>query len=384
MEGLKSRLTPSGSATEKGIIPLNPQDPPLILPLTVIAGDQTESAPPPAPVGAMSVGELRDSHHRVIRDLRLSITDRCNYRCTYCMDPDFRYMPKRVLLSLEEYLTLARVCVSLGVEKIRITGGEPTMYPQLNEVIEYLGSLPLRDLALTTNGSLLDKKPLRRWHAAGLKRITLSLDSLQPDRVKAITRTNTGPETVIRAIEIAREAGFDPIKVNAVIMRNVNEDEIADFADFAREHDIDMRFIEFMPLDSSRTWDRSKVVTADEMLEKISTRHELVPLDQGDPHSTSLNYTFADGAPGRIGIIAPVTRVFCGACSRLRITADGKVRPCLFSHKEWDIRPVLRSGGSDEDIAAFLRDATWTKQKGHGISEAGFVQPERTMSAIGG
>ena len=182
----------------------------------------------------------------------------------------------------------------------------------------------------------------------------------------------------------AGEAGFDAIKVNAVIMRNVNEDEIADFADFAREHDIDMRFIGFMPLDSSRTWDRSKVVTADEMLEKISTRHELVPLDQGDPHSTSLNYTFADGAPGRIGIIAPVTRVFCGACSRLRITADGKVRPCLFSHKEWDIRPVLRSGGSDEDIAAFLRNATWTKQKGHGISEAGFVQPERTMSAIGG
>jgi cyclic pyranopterin phosphate synthase len=167
-------------------------------------------------------------------------------------------------------------------------------------------------------------------------------------------------------------------------MRGFNEDEIADFADFAREHEVDVRLIEFMPLDSSRAWSRASVVSADEMLEALGRRHDLVPLDRGDPASTSLDFAFADGGPGRIGIIAPVTRSFCGACSRLRVTADGKVRPCPFSREEWDLRPILRNGGIDRDVARFIADSMWTKQADHGIGTDGFAPPPRTMSAIGG
>ncbi len=340
--------------------------------------------PPSAPAQASRPGRLIDSHGRVIRDLRLSVTDRCNYRCVYCMDPDFRYMPKQQLLKLEEYLTLARVCVSLGIEKIRVTGGEPTLYPELEPLLWGLGELGCADLSMTTNGSLVSGAAAARWRRAGLGRLTLSLDSLRPDRVAAITRTKTSPRTVIDAIDAARDAGLSPIKVNAVIIRGVNDDEVADFAGFARDHAIDVRLIEFMPLDSSRKWTMKHVVGADEMLERIRRRHDLVDLERDNPHSTSLNFAFADGAPGRIGIIAPVTRPFCGACSRLRITADGKVRPCLFSHDEWDLRPLLRAGASDADIASFLVDALWTKQAGHGIGSASFEQPARTMSAIGG
>ncbi len=334
-------------------------------------------SPPPAaaPGRASQPGRLIDSHGRTIRDLRLSVTDRCNYRCVYCMDPDFRYMPKHDLLRLDEYLTVARVCVGLGIEKIRVTGGEPSLYPDLEPLLRHLGQLPVRDLSLTTNGSLVTEARARIWHAAGLRRITFSLDSLRPRRVAAITRSRSSPQTVIDAVGAAQRAGLDPIKVNAVIMRGVNDDEVADFADFARRFAVDMRLIEFMPLDSSRDWSRKQVVSADEMLERIGARHELVPLNRDDPASTSLNFTFADGVPGRIGIIAPVTRPFCGACSRLRVTADGKVRPCLFSHEEWDLKPLLRAGAPDETITRFLVDAMWTKQAGHGIGTASFVQP---------
>ncbi len=340
--------------------------------------------PPPAPEGARRPGRLVDSHGRVIRDVRLSVTDRCNYRCVYCMDPDFRYMPKRELLTLEQYVAVGRVCASLGLEKLRITGGEPTLYPQLDELIAALGGLGFADIAMTTNGSRLGEMPLARWRREGLSRLTLSLDSLRPDRVERITRTRTSPRTVVDAIALARGAGFDPIKVNAVVMRGFNDDEIADFADFAREHAVDYRLIEYMPLDSGRGWSRDDVVGADEMLQRLSARHDLVPLDRDDPASTSLSFGFADGAPGRLGIIAPVTRPFCGACSRLRITADGKVRPCLFSHEEWDLRPLLRAAAADRDLAGFIADAMWTKQAGHGISSRGFLPPPRTMSAIGG
>lgn len=351
-----------------------------ILPLDLPRG----AVPPAAPGEARRPGLLADSHGRTIRDLRLSVTDRCNYRCVYCMDPDFRYMPKRQLLSRREYVAVCRVCASLGISKVRVTGGEPTLYPQLTPLIAELGALGFDDLAMTTNGSRLDRMPLDRWRRDGLSRITLSLDSLRPQRVAAITRTRTGPETVVAAIRVARAAGFDPIKVNAVVMRGINDDETADFADFAREHAIEMRLIEFMPLDSSRAWSRADVVGADEMLAAIRRRHALVPLDGADPSSTSVNFGFADGAPGSIGVIAPVTRPFCGACSRLRVTADGKVRPCLFSHEEWDLRALLRAGAADDDLAGFLVDAMWTKQAGHGIGGSTFRQPARTMSAIGG
>ncbi len=312
------------------------------------------------------------------------MTDRCNYRCIYCMDPDFRYMPKMELLTLAEYVTVVRVCAALGIEKLRLTGGEPTLYPELEDLIAEAGRLPLSDIALTSNGSRIAALPLARWRRLGLQRLTLSLDSLRPERVARITRSKATPEGIAEAIRIARAAGFDPIKVNAVLMRSVNDDEIADFADFARAHDVSMRLIEFMPLDSSRAWRREDVVSADEMLAAIRARHELVELDGDDPSSTSLNFAFADGGPGSIGIIAPVTRPFCGACSRLRVTADGKVRPCLFSHEEWDLRPLLRGGADDDRIAGFIADSMWTKQAGHGIGTRRFAPPPRTMSAIGG
>jgi cyclic pyranopterin phosphate synthase len=356
--------------------------------------------PPPAPSHARKPDYLIDSHGRTIRDLRLSITDRCNFRCMYCMDPDFRYMPKQQLLSLEEYLRLVRVCVGLGISKLRITGGEPTLYPRLNDLIREIGRMNVPDVAITTNGSLFDKMPLEQWRRDGLRRVTFSLDSLRPHRVQAITRTKSTPASVVRAIQLARDAGFHPIKVNAVVMRGVNDDEVADFADFALEHAIDMRLIEFMPLDSSHAWDRTQVVAAEEMLAKIRARHELIVVEEDDPSSTSMNFAFADArrpriamrrrqtddaTPGaRIGIIAPVSRPFCGACSRLRITADGKIRPCLFSLSEWDIRPLLRSGASDSDLRDFIVNAVWTKQAGHGIGSTAFTQPTRTMSAIGG
>ncbi|MEM7229540.1 MAG: GTP 3',8-cyclase MoaA [Planctomycetota bacterium] len=342
------------------------------------------SAPPVAPADATRDDALYDSHGRVIRDLRLSVTDRCNYRCVYCMDPDFRYMPKQELLQLDEYIAVARVAAAAGIEKLRITGGEPTLYPQLDEFIHAIGRFGFRDIAMTTNGSRIEAMPLRAWHRAGLNRLTFSLDSLRDDRVQAITRTRSTAATVIHAINKARDAEFEHTKVNAVVVRDINDDEVADFADFAREHDVDMRLIEFMPLDSGHSWSRRKMVTADEMIAAISARHPLEPIDAGDPHSTSLRFRFADGGPGQIGIIASVSRPFCGACSRLRITADGKVRPCLFSHDEFDLRAVLRSGADDAAVRAFLVDAVWTKQSGHGISDSSFVQPRRTMSSIGG
>ncbi len=349
-------------------------------------GERPGRVPPAAPTHARRPGELYDSHRRVIRDLRLSVTDRCNFRCIYCMDPDFRYMPKQDLLSLDEYVTVARVCASLGLHKLRITGGEPTLYPQINELIREVGKLPYRDIAITTNGSLMHRMPLEEWRSHGLHRVTLSLDSLRPERVAAITRRNITADSIIDAIRLAKAAGFDPIKINAVVIRGINDDEVADFADFAREHAVDYRLIEFMPLDSGHAWARQKVFSATEMLERISARHDLVPVEEDDPHSTSLNFTFADGSPGSIGIIASVTRPFCGACSRLRVTADGKVRPCLFSHEEWDLRGLMRTAGGADDaqVAQFLVDSMWTKQAGHAINSKHFHQPTRTMSAIGG
>lgn len=353
------------------------------LPILGNASQQSRTTPPRAPAEAHEAGRLRDSHGRIIRDLRLSVTDRCNYRCTYCMEPDFKYMPKRELLTLEEYVRVIDACVSLGTEKLRITGGEPTLYPHLLDLIKSAAAMNLRDVAMTTNGSLMTVNEATVWRDAGLDRITLSLDTLRPDRLRAITRSTTTLESSITAIRAAHAAGLSPVKVNAVIMRGVNDDEPADFADFAREHDVQMRFIEFMPLDSGRAWQREAVISADEILARIRTRHKLIAINS-DSDSTSRNFRFADGGPGGIGVIAPVTRPFCGACSRLRITADGKVRPCLFSNEEWDLKPLLRNNATQESIRAFLIDVMWTKQPGHSIGSANFQQPARPMSSIGG
>lgn len=341
-------------------------------------------SPPPAPTRAHAMGVMVDSYGRVIRDLRLSITDRCNFRCVYCMEPDIRFMDRSEALTVEEIVRLARVCMSLGVEKIRITGGEPTVHPELARIISGLAALGPSDLALTTNGSLMGDGEIRSWRAAGLDRVSISIDSVRPERFSAVTRSRTPVETVFRAVEAAVRGGLNPVKLNAVVIRRVNDDEVADLAGLARRFGVEMRFIEFMPLDSAHGWDMSRVVPASEIVSRIERAYPLVPLGREGESSTSLVYRFSDGAPGRIGVIAPVSRPFCGACSRLRITADGKVRPCLFSRREWNIRRLLRDGAGDERLRRFLVDATWTKQAGHGIRSPGFAQPARPMSAIGG
>lgn len=339
---------------------------------------------------------LIDSHGRTIRDLRLSITDRCNFRCVYCMDPDVRFADPRGLLTVAEMVRVVRACMALGVRNVRLTGGEPTVHPKLVEIIRGVAGLGVHDLAMTTNGSLCTRESMRKWKDAGLRRLTFSMDAVTPAVFTAMTRSHVGGgggvEQVIAAIGLAIEEGFAPVKVNAVVIRGRNEREVPLLAKLAREMGFEMRFIEYMPLDSGHHWDRSLLVPAEEIVRLVGEGVEIVALERVDAHSTSETYVFADAPNGaeRIGIIAPVTRPFCGACSRLRITADGKIRPCLFSLQEHDLMGTLR-GVSDESaqdreraLEDALLDAVWAKQKGHGISSAEFVQPDRPMSAIGG
>ncbi|MBC8523342.1 GTP 3',8-cyclase MoaA [PVC group bacterium] len=341
-----------------------------------------KNIPPEAPSKAAFKGALFDSHGRQIKDLRLSITDRCNFRCVYCMAPDVKYIPKMQLLRLEEYLRVIRIAMSFGINKLRITGGEPTLYPHLDELLQEVGKMGLKDIALTTNGSRIRRQWTQRWKEYGLNRITVSLDTLNPQRKDAITRSQTSLETVIKAIDTACEVGLQPVKVNAVIMRGVNEDEIIDFADFAKEHEIDMRLIEFMPLDAGRRWEKRHVVTAKEMLKKIQEKHDIIR-ENDTKTSTSMNYRFKEGK-GRIGFIASVTEAFCSACDRMRMMADGTVRPCLFSDDEWSIRPLLRNGASDDELRQFFVNTMWQKSAGHEMDRDDFERPEKTMSTIGG
>jgi cyclic pyranopterin phosphate synthase len=298
------------------------------------------------------------------------------------MDPDVKYIPKMQLLSLDEYIRLAKVAKSLGIKKLRITGGEPTLYPQLQELLESVGSMGFDDIALTTNGSRVTRSQATRWKDARLNRVTVSLDTLQPMRKDAITRSHTTLKDVIAAIDTLRDVGLTPVKVNAVIMRGVNDEEVADFAQFAKDHEVDMRLIEFMALDAGNKWQRSEVVSAKEMLQRIQQEHTLIK-EVDATSSTSMNYRFPN-SKGRIGFIASVTESFCGACDRLRIMADGTVRPCLFSDDEWSIRSLLRSGASDELLREFLVDAAWAKSAGHGMDKPDFIRPTKTMSTIGG
>ena len=342
---------------------------------------------------------LIDSHGRTIRDLRLSITDRCNFRCVYCMDPDVRFADPRGLLTVAEMVRVVRACMALGVRNVRLTGGEPTVHPKLVEIIRGVAGLGVHDLAMTTNGSLCTRESMQKWKDAGLRRLTFSMDAVTPAVFTAMTRSHAGGgdkgggvESVIAAIKLAIEEGFAPVKVNAVVIRGRNEREVPLLTKLAREMGFEMRFIEYMPLDSGHHWDRSLLVPAEEIVRLVGEGVEIVPLERVDAHSTSETYVFADApeGAGRIGIIAPVTRPFCGACSRLRITADGKIRPCLFSLQEHDLMGTLRgvSDVSAQDreraLEDALLDAVWAKQKGHGISSADFVQPDRPMSAIGG
>jgi len=349
--------------------------------------------PPPAPARVRSAGRMIDSYGRTIRDLRISITDRCNFRCVYCMEPDVRFAAHEDLLVPAEFVRIARVAESLGVRKVRITGGEPTLHPELTRIIAGIRGATGVEIAMITNASRIRRNSLREWKAAGLSRVTISIDSLRPDRFAAITRSGATVDDVLAGAAACISEGLAPVKLNAVLLRGVNDDEAADLASVARDLGVEVRFIEYMPLDSAHGWDAGKWVSAAETRAAVERRFRLIAVESDDPASTASVYRFADlppDAPARIGFIAPLSSPFCGACSRLRLTADGMVRPCLFSTTEWDIRPVLRGepvacgDRGDRAIADFLIDATWTKQPGHGVTAPGFTQPARPMSAIGG
>jgi cyclic pyranopterin phosphate synthase len=328
---------------------------------------------------------LKDSYGRAIRDLRVSLTDRCNFRCFYCLphgEPPVA--PKEQMLSYEEIEYACDIFVSLGIEKIRLTGGEPMMRRDIETIIRKLAALKprLRDLALTTNGYFLPGRA-EELKEAGLDRVTISLDSLKRDVFRRMTGVDV-LERVLEGIAAAKSAHLTPIKVNAVVVRGHNEEEVADFAAFAREHDVRMRFIEFMPLDSGHDWSRADVVSGREIFNRINERFPLVPLKVARGSETSSRYRFTDGAPGEIGIIAPVTEPFCGACSRIRLTADGQIRTCLFSTVEHSLRDVIRSGATRAETVEFIEAVVMKKEPRHYINDPGFVAPSRTMSFIGG
>lgn len=328
---------------------------------------------------------LRDAYNRTIRDLRISVTDRCNFRCFYCLPNGEPPMARKdTILTFEEMAYIADIFVSLGIEKIRLTGGEPLLRKDISKLAAEIAALKprLRDLALTTNGFIFPALA-DELRAAGVDRVTISLDSLNRDKFTKMTGVD-GLEKVFAAIDSAKYAGFDPIKINAAVIRGHNDDEFVEFARFARAYGISMRFIEFMPLDSGHEWSRDLVVPGREIFETINAVYPLQLKNTDRGAETAWKYVFADGTPGEIGIIAPVTEMFCGACSRVRLTADGQIRTCLFSTTEHNLRDVVRSGAARGEIAQFIESAVLKKEPRHYINDADFVQPSRTMSFIGG
>jgi cyclic pyranopterin phosphate synthase len=325
---------------------------------------------------------LHDKFGRQITDLRISVTDRCNFRCVYCRsaDPE-NYRDHDEILSWPELYRLAGVFKTLGIRKMRVTGGEPLVRPGVEEFISHLRDRGVEDISMTTNGHLLSER-CARLVSSGLQRINISLDSLDAIKFERITRTKSF-SSVMNGIDVVQASALAPAKINAVLVRGINDDEVEDFAAFARERALIMRFIEFMPLDADHHWNRSSVVPAAEVYKRIHARW---PLEEIPHHysETARKYRFVDGTPGEIGLIAPVTQPFCGHCSRIRLTADGKIRTCLFSKEDHDLRSLLREGASDEDLVTYITSVVMEKEQGHRINEPDFRLPNRSMVFIGG
>ena len=332
----------------------------------------------------MSTGAARDlvdPFGRVVRDLRISVTDRCNFRCTYCMPEEgMQWMPRSEILTFEEIHRLARICVErFGFDGIRLTGGEPTVRANITRLVEQLASLGV-DLAMTTNASTL-RHSAHDLRAAGLRRINISLDTLDRAKFERMTRRDE-LENVLAGIAAAKDAGFDQVKINTVVERGTNDDEIVDLAGFGRDEGVEVRFIEFMPLDASDEWQRAQVVGQDEIVATIGQVWpiDVVPVRGAAPAN---RWRYRDGA-GTVGVIPTVTKPFCGDCDRVRLTADGQFRTCLFATDEFDLRAALRDGETDDQIAARIERAVGTKWAGHQINQVNFIRPKRTMSQIGG
>ena len=324
---------------------------------------------------------LTDKFGRQITDLRISVTDRCNFRCVYCRsaDPE-NHVAGHELLRWDEFERLARILVGMGIRKVRVTGGEPLVREGVEDFIARLKEIGVADLSMTTNGHLLAER-CERLVAAGLDRINISLDSLDPAKFEEITRTKSFGK-VMAGIDAAQASRLRPVKVNAVLVRGLNDGEVEAFAEFARDRDLIMRFIEYMPLDADRHWSRDLVVTAAEVKQRIEARWPLIPIAH-EPSETARKYKFADGR-GEIGLVAPVSQPFCGHCSRIRLTGDGKLRTCLFSKDDHDLKYLLRGGASDDEIAGAICGVVAEKEEGHRINEPDFRPPSRTMVFIGG
>jgi cyclic pyranopterin phosphate synthase len=330
----------------------------------------------------ISTSRLVDTFGRVHNNLRISVTDRCNLRCTYCMPEEVVFMDRAELLTFEEITHFVRVAAPLGIDKIRLTGGEPLMRRGIERLVAMLTGIPgIRDIGLTTNGLLLARQA-QTLRDAGLQRINISLDTLDAEHFRQVSRRD-GLEDVLAGIAAAKAAGFDPVKVNAVIIRGQTDEDVVPLALYAREHGLEMRYIEYMPI-GAEPWERSRAYFAHEILEQIERAiGPLVPDEKYDPRAPAMDFRYVDGR-GKVGIIASVSRPFCLSCNRLRLTADGKLRNCLFALDEVDIKQHLRSAPDDAMLAEAIRGNVYSKWEGHEINTARFVKPQRTMHAIGG
>ena len=331
----------------------------------------------------MALEPLRDGHGRLIGDLRFSVTDRCNFRCQYCMPAEgLPWLERTEILAFEEITRLVALFSAMGVHDVRLTGGEPLVrrnFPQLAAMLAALDGV--HDLSVTTNGFLLERDA-EALVAAGINRFNVSVDSLQKDRFYELTRRDALPQ-VLRGLEyLATFPEAHPIKINAVAIRDFTEEEVLPFAELARHSPYEIRFIEYMPLDADHAWTPEQVLTGAEIRAAIDAVYPLEPTPR-EPHATARVYRFADGK-GKIGLINPVSEPFCGDCNRVRLTADGRLRTCLFSLNETDLRGPIRAGADDSELEQIIRDAVWRKELKHHVGEPGFIQPERSMSAIGG